>query len=60
MKDGCYIFDMSTIDPSTTKKMAALANAKGVHFLDCPLSGGPFGAAAGTLSTIIGASDEEF
>lgn len=55
-----YIFDMSTIDPSTTKKMAALANAQGVHFLDCPLSGGPFGAAAGTLSTMIGASDEEF
>lgn len=55
-----YIFDMSTIDPSTTKKMAALANAQGVHFLDCPLSGGPMGAAAGTLSTMIGASDEEF
>lgn len=60
LASGAYIFDMSTIDPSTTKKMAALANAKGVHFLDCPLSGGPFGAAAGTLSTMIGASDEEF
>ena len=55
-----YIFDMSTIDPSTTKKMAAAANAQGVHFLDCPLSGGPMGAANGTLSTMIGASDEEF
>lgn len=55
-----YIFDMSTIDPTTTKKMAALCNAKGMHFCDCPLSGGPMGAASGTLSTMIGASDEEF
>ena len=60
LKSGGYIFDMSTIDPTTTKDMAALANAQGCHFLDCPLSGGPFGAAAGTLSTMIGASDEEF
>jgi 3-hydroxyisobutyrate dehydrogenase len=51
---GGVIIDMSTISPSGTRELAETAKAKGVHFLDAPVSGGESGAIAGTLSIMVG------
>ncbi len=48
------IIDMSTISPTTSRKMAEVAAAKGVHFLDAPVSGGSQGAQEGTLTIMVG------
>jgi 3-hydroxyisobutyrate dehydrogenase-like beta-hydroxyacid dehydrogenase len=46
--------DFATIDPMTSRDIGrALADA-GIDFLDAPVSGGPSGARAGTLSVIVG------
>jgi hypothetical protein len=38
---GAVVCDTSTVDPASAREMAALAEAAGVSFLDCPVSGGP-------------------
>ena len=58
-KEGTWVLDMSTIDPATSKEMAAYAAEKGIRYVDCPVSGGKAGATAGTLSIMVGAEEEE-
>jgi 3-hydroxyisobutyrate dehydrogenase-like beta-hydroxyacid dehydrogenase len=48
-KPGAVIVDMSTVDPMSTQKMAALAAEKGVGYLDAPVLGRPQGCGAWTL-----------
>ncbi len=52
------IIDTSTIAPDAAREAAALAEAGGSQYLDCPVSGGPAGAEAGTLAVMCGGSDE--
>lgn len=59
-KPGTTIIDMSSVSPSSTRKMAKLATDKGVNYVDAPVSGGTAGAAAGTLTIMVGADDEVF
>ncbi len=54
------IVDMSTIAPSVSRKVAEVAAAKGVHFLDAPVSGGSQGAINGTLTIMVGGEREIF
>ena len=58
-KEGQWILDTSTIDPQTSREMGALAAEKGIHYVDCPVSGGKAGSEAGTLTFMIGMSEEE-
>jgi 3-hydroxyisobutyrate dehydrogenase len=46
--------DTSTSDPGTTRRLAARLALAGHALLDAPVSGGPTGAAAGTLTMMIG------
>jgi len=55
--EGAVLLDCSTIDVETTRQLAARARAGGVEMVDAPVSGGPEGAAAGTLSFMVGGSD---
>lgn len=55
---GTLIIDTSTADPASTRKLAVEARAKGLHFVDAPVSGGAAGAAAGTLFIMAGGEDE--
>lgn len=55
---GTTVIDFSTVDASTTKEVAELCAAKGVNFMDAPVSGGVAGAANGTLLVMAGASIE--
>lgn len=51
---GAVLIDFSTVDPETTKDLAAAAQAKGLDFLDAPVSGGVAGAGAGKLVVMVG------
>lgn len=59
-RPGSVIVDTSTVSPKLNREMAALAAAKGITYVDVPVSGGPAGAANGRLSLMIGATEEEF
>ncbi len=56
---GAYV-EMSTIGSSLVEEIAAALAKRGVGFLDAPVSGGPRGANAGTLTTMVAGSDEDF
>jgi 3-hydroxyisobutyrate dehydrogenase-like beta-hydroxyacid dehydrogenase len=49
--------DMSTIAPAVARELAAACAERGVSYLDCPVSGGPTGAAAGTLAVMCGGDE---
>ncbi len=51
---GSVLFDLSTTDPDTIKRIATQASAKGVNVLDAPVSGGTGGAEDGTLCVMVG------
>ena len=46
--------ELSTIAPAVARELAAACAERGVAYLDCPVSGGPTGAAAGTLAIMCG------
>jgi 2-hydroxy-3-oxopropionate reductase len=52
------IIDMSSIDPEATRALAAEAAAKGLHWVDSPLSGGIPKAATGELTLMQGGAPE--
>ncbi|APO96960.1 3-hydroxyisobutyrate dehydrogenase [Xanthomonas vesicatoria ATCC 35937] len=52
--DGALVIDCSTIAPVSARKVADAARARGLAVLDAPVSGGTAGAAAGTLTFIVG------
>lgn len=60
ISSGSVVVDMSTIAPETGRKMAALLKAKGVNFVDAPVTGGVEGAEAGTLAILVGGNAEAF
>lgn len=51
---GALVLECSTIAPATARKVHAAAAARGIAMLDAPVSGGTAGAAAGSLTFIIG------
>jgi 3-hydroxyisobutyrate dehydrogenase len=52
--------DMSTGPPALARRLADELGANGIDALDAPVSGGPLGAEAATLSIFVGGSDEAF
>jgi len=55
---GTLVIDCSTIAPASSRKVADAAKARGIDFIDAPVSGGTAGAAAGTLTFIVGGAAE--
>ena len=51
---GAFVVDCSTIAPASARRVADAAKARGIAMLDAPVSGGTAGAAAGTLTFIVG------
>jgi len=60
VRKGTPVVDCSTIDPQTARDVSVAAAKQGVDLADAPVSGGTGGAAAGTLTFMVGASDELF
>ena len=54
---GTLIIDCSTIDVDSAKSAHQIASNAGLGFLDCPVSGGVGGAAAGSLTFMIGGDE---
>jgi len=57
---GALVIDMSTIDPGPARAMAEAFRARDVEMLDAPVSGGERGAIDGTLSVMVGGSEQAF
>lgn len=57
LADGMTIVDSSTISPSATRQFAERVRAKGVHYVDAPVTGSKAGAEAGTLIFIVGGEE---
>lgn len=57
---GKMLIDMSTIGPWTVRQIAARLAKAGMTTLDAPVSGGPWGAQAGTLSIMVGGEPADF
>jgi 3-hydroxyisobutyrate dehydrogenase len=55
---GVPIIDSSTIDPQSAQAFAKATAERGSAFVDAPVSGGTAGAAAGTLTFMVGATPE--
>ncbi|HYF94314.1 MAG TPA: NAD(P)-dependent oxidoreductase [Symbiobacteriaceae bacterium] len=53
-RPGDIFVDHSTIGVSDAKRIAAMCATMGVQFIDAPVSGGPWGAEAGTLTIMCG------
>ncbi|NVK32840.1 MAG: 3-hydroxyisobutyrate dehydrogenase [Rhodobacteraceae bacterium] len=60
VKQGTLLIDSSTIDVETARLVSAAAVEKGMLMVDAPVSGGVGGAAAGTLTFMVGGADEAF
>jgi 3-hydroxyisobutyrate dehydrogenase len=57
---GTLLIDSSTIDVETARAVASAAEAKGLLMLDAPVSGGVTGAQGGTLTFMVGGSEQAF
>jgi 2-hydroxy-3-oxopropionate reductase len=57
---GSLIVDMSSINPLVSQKIAAACTARGVSFLDAPVSGGEPKAIDGSLAIMAGGSEKDF
>jgi 2-hydroxy-3-oxopropionate reductase len=60
VREGALLVDMSTISPVVTEELAGAVKKKGASMLDAPVSGGDVGAIEGTLSIMVGGSEEDF
>jgi len=59
-KPGIVLIDMSTISPQATRRIAKALSKREIEMLDAPVSGGDIGARQGTLSIMVGGSEETF
>jgi 3-hydroxyisobutyrate dehydrogenase len=57
---GTLFADCSTIDVATARDVASAAESAGMAMVDAPVSGGVGGAEAGTLTFMVGGSDDAF
>jgi 3-hydroxyisobutyrate dehydrogenase len=60
LKPGQIVIDMSTVAPASERAISARLKAKGVEYLDAPVSGGDVGARDGTLAIMVGGDAAAF
>jgi 3-hydroxyisobutyrate dehydrogenase len=57
---GRLCIDMSTIDPSVSRRVAEAVGRRGARFIDAPVSGGVPRAVDGTLAIMVGGDARDF
>jgi 3-hydroxyisobutyrate dehydrogenase-like beta-hydroxyacid dehydrogenase len=57
---GRVVLDMGSSDPRRSRSHARRLAARGVGWVDAPVSGGPEGAESGTLAVMAGGREEDF
>ncbi len=60
IKPGMLYIDMSTVAPSTARRIFEAMQTRGVESLDAPVSGGEVGAKAASLSIMVGGNEKAF
>ncbi len=58
--EGAILLDCSTIDVATAREVISVTEAHGFQTVDAPVSGGIAAANGGTLTFMVGGSDEAF
>ena len=58
--EGSLYVDLSTNSPTVVRRLHQVCAARGVTMLDAPVSGGVYGAAAGTLAVMVGGDEGTF
>jgi 3-hydroxyisobutyrate dehydrogenase-like beta-hydroxyacid dehydrogenase len=59
-RKGALFADHSTVSVEQSRGTGELLKRRGASFLDAPVSGGPMGAQAGTLTVMAGGEQESF
>jgi 2-hydroxy-3-oxopropionate reductase len=59
-RKGAIVVDMSSINPTVSQKVGAACEARGIEFLDAPVSGGEPKAIDGTLAIMVGGKKDVF
>lgn len=57
---GKVLIDMTTTSPALSKKLYDEGKRRGLSVLDAPVTGGDTGAAAGTLSILVGGDEDVY
>lgn len=57
---GSVLIDMSSSDPTSTVGLARALAERSVEMVDAPVSGGPVGAADGTLTIMVGGKEDVY
>jgi 3-hydroxyisobutyrate dehydrogenase len=60
MNSGAILVDHTTASASVAREVYAAAKARGVRFLDAPVSGGQAGAENGKLTVMVGGDADAF
>ena len=60
LKEGGLVIDCSSIAPAATRRFAERFRARGIGYVDAPVSGGSEGAIKGTLTIMCGGTEEDF
>ncbi len=60
MRAGAVLVDHSTTSATLARELAAAARARGIGFVDAPVSGGQPGAENGTLTVMCGGEPADF
>ena len=60
MTEGAVLVDHTTASATVARELHAAARARGVHFMDAPVSGGQAGAENGQLTVLCGAEQNVF
>lgn len=60
MSDGAVFVDHTTASAEVARELNEVAAAKGLHFLDAPVSGGQAGAENGSLTVMVGGEESVF
>lgn len=59
LPSGAFVIECSTISYAHVLELAAAARAKGLRYIDCPVTGLPNAAAAGDLLLLVGAAQAD-
>jgi 3-hydroxyisobutyrate dehydrogenase len=60
MAEGAILVDHTTASANVARELDAEARARGLGFLDAPVSGGQSGAENGTLTIMVGGAEADF
>lgn len=59
LEPGAFVIECSTLSHAFVMELSERATQKGLHYLDCPVTGLPDAAARGELTLLVGGNEED-